>query len=231
MAQLGDEHRILADFVGIDGEVIKAAAERSDPLPRETRQREKLEHLLDKLPPDKKGEYLKQLLTGEATTVQNALKHELRSLAKRPRRNRSGKSVSYGELADAARRVAEGKAQRIKGEKEELRREYLEELGKREDEIWDRVHELVSEKKSKAYDGAVLLMRGLEDLWTTREDREYFLNAVQMTADEFPRLSGFRRRLEVAGWLEPKKEDIRLKWQREQYRENNPPEREIDLKW
>ncbi len=126
---------------------------------------------------------------------------------------------------------AEREAQRIKEEEAKRRREYLDELAKREGEIWGRVHSLVSEKKSKAYDGAVLLLRGLDDLWITRDDREHFLNAVQLIADEFPRLSGFHQRLEVAGWLKPKKEDIRLKWQREHYQENNPPGREIDLKW
>jgi hypothetical protein len=229
MGQLGDEHRTLADFVGVDGGVMKAAAERSDPLPGGKRQQEKLERFLDKLSSEKKEEYLRRLLVGDAAAVQSALKRELRSLDRRPRRTQSGKSVSYGELADAARRAAEQEARRIKEEKERRRREYLEELGKREDEIWDRVHELVSEKKTKAYDEAVLLLRGLEDLWTTREDREHFLNAVQLIADEYPRLTGFRRRLEEAGWLDPKKDDIRLKYRRERWLGKNTLQREIDL--
>ena len=231
MGQLGDEHRVLADFVGVDGGVMKAAAERSDPLPGGNRQRESLDRYLNKLSPEKKEEYLQRLLAGDATAVQSALKRELRSLAKRPRRSRSGKSVSYGELADAASRAAEREARRIKEEKEKRRREYLEELGRREDEIWDRVHELVAEKKTKAYDEAVQLLRALEDLWTTREDQEHFLNAVQLIADEFPRLTGFRGRLEVAGWLEPKKEDIRLKYRQERWNDNNPLQYEINLKW
>ena len=231
MGNSGDEHRILADFVGVDGGVMKAAAERSDPLPGGKRQQEKLERFLAKLPAEKKEEYLQRLLTGDATAVQSALKRELRSLGKLPRRSQSGTSVSYGELADAARRAAEREARRIKEEKEKRRREYLEELGRREDEIWDRVHALVSEKKTRAYDDAVLLLRGLEDLWTTREDREHFLSSLQLIADEFPRLIGFRGRLEAAGWLEPKNEDIRLNYRREQWLNKNPLQREIDLKW
>lgn len=231
MGELGDEHRILAEFVGVDRRVINAAAEHSDPLLRGERQRENLERYLPKLPLRKKEEYLQRLLSGDATAVQSALKRELRSQAKRPPRSRSGKSVSFCDLADAARRVAEREERRIKEEKEKRRHDYLEELGRREDEIWDRVHELVSEKKSKAYDEAVLLLRGLEDLWTTREDREHFLSAVRVLADEFPRLTGFRRRLEEAGWLELKKEDIRLKMRRERWLDKNPMQREIDLKW
>ncbi len=125
--------------------------------------------------------------------------------------------MSYPELADTARRAAEREARRLKEEKENQRREYLEELGKREDELWDRVNELVSEKQTKAYDEAVQLLRGLDDLWSTRENRKHFLNAVRSLADEFPRLSEFRHRLAVAGWLEPKTRDLRLlNWKREQ---------------
>jgi len=64
-----------------------------------------------------------------------------------------------------------------------------------------------------------------------RENLEHFLNAVRVVADEFPRLTGFRGRLEAAGWLEPKKEDIRLNYRRERWTANNPLQREIDLKW
>ncbi|MBB5352099.1 hypothetical protein HNR46_002340 [Haloferula luteola] len=231
MGQLKDEHKTLADFVGVCGGLMKAAAERSDPLPAETAPQEDLAHHLGKLSKARKEEYLQQLLDGDATAVQSALRRELRSLGKQPRRSRSVKNISYRELADAARCAAEQEARRIKEEKEKRRRDYLAELERREDEIWDRVNERVAKKETKAYDEAVLLLRALEDLWTTRGDREYFLNAVRLIAEEFPRLTGFRGRLEEAGWLNPKREHLLLPIKRERWSEKNPLQREIDLKW
>ncbi|MEM9282449.1 MAG: hypothetical protein AAGA96_11530 [Verrucomicrobiota bacterium] len=231
MAQLEDEHQILAEFVGVDGGLIRQAAERSDRLRNDEPKQENLEPLLDKLPAEKKEAYLQRLLTEEATSVQIALRRELLRMRGRPRRDRSRKSVSFRELAGKARHAAELEARFLKEEKEKRRRDYLEELETRESEIWDRVHALVSEKKTKAYDESVLLLRGLEDLWTEREDREHFLNAVQLVADEFPRLTGFRWRLEEAGMLEPKSESIHSTYWREQWEKSNPLQREIDLNW
>lgn len=90
---------------------------------------------------------------------------------------------------------------RLAEEKERKRREYLAELGRREDESWDRVGELVAEKKVKSYDEAVLLLRGLKDLWTSRDDVETCYQGVRAIVQNFPRLIGFRSRVEQAGLL------------------------------
>lgn len=231
MGQLGDEHRVLADFAGVNGGLMKVAAKCSDPLSAPSRPRADLALHLGKLPAATRDDYLQRLLDGDASAVQSALKRELRTLGRQPRRRHPEKTVRYRDLADEARRAAEQEARRIKEEKEKRRRDYLAELGRREDGIWDRVNELVAEKKTKAYDEAALLLRGLEDLWSTREDREHFLNAVKLIADEFPRLTGFRRRLEEAGWLDPKIQPIWLEGRRERWREKNPLQREINLNW
>lgn len=231
LAQLGDEHRILSDFVEVNPGLIKQAAERSAPLSKRRRKEEQLDRNLDKLTPERKEDLLRELVIGDAVGAQNALIRELRTLGDQPRPKLSGKTVNYVELAEAARREAEQEALRIKEEKEKRRHEYLVELGTREDALWDRVHELVSEKKTKAYEEAVLLLRGLEDLWISREDRDHFLAAVEVVAEEFPRLVGFRGKLEIAGWLQPKKNDRWLEDRRAQWQKQNPLERELNLEW
>lgn len=231
MGQLNNKHGVVVSFIGVDQGVVEAAAERSDSLPVGKRQLEELDRYLDKLSPDRTVAYLLRLLDGDATSVQSALKRELRSFVERPRRSRSVKRVHYRELADAARLVAEQEARIEKEKKETRRREYLEELGRREDGIWERVHTLVSGKKTRGYEDAVRLLRGLEDLWSTRKDRAHFLRAVKLIVDEFPRLSGFHRRLEEAGMLKPKKETVYTRSRQERWSENNPLEREIDLNW
>ena len=143
--------------------------------------------------------------------------------------NYLGDVICYEDLANAAEHEAQLEAQRAKEEKERRRKEYLTELGQREDGLLDRVHELVSEKKTKSYDEAVLLLRGLEDLWVSRNDREHFLKAVESIANEFSRLTGFRERLEAAGWLEPKKKNAYLDVRRKRFAEQNPLGREINF--
>lgn len=231
MGQLSGEHGVVVGFIGVDQGVVEAAAERSDSLPGRKRQVEKLDRYLDKLSHDRKQAYLLRLLDGDATAVQSALKRELRSFVKRPRRSRAVKQVHYRELADASRLAAERVARIEKEKKEARRREYLEELGQREDGIWERVHTLVSGKTTRGYDEALLLLRGLEDLWSTRKDRAHFLRALKLIVDEFPRLSGFHRRLEEAGMLKPKKETVYTISRQERWSESNPLEREIDLNW
>ena len=76
----------------------------------------------------------------------------------------------------------------------------------------------------------MLLLRGLEDLWVSRDDREYFLKAVECIANEFPRLTGFRGRLEKAGWLEPAKMTVAAQSQRERWLKQNPLDQEINFK-
>ena len=230
MAKLEEEHRILIDFVGVNERLIKQAAERSRPLPKKKKVEEPLDIHLSKLPVDRKEDYVRRLVSEDAHTVQSDLKRELRKLGNCQSPNYLGEVVCYEDLANAAKHEAQLEApQRAKEEKERRRKEYLAELGQREDELLDRVHELVSEKKTKSYDEAVLLLRGLEDLWVSRDNREHFLKAVECIANEFSRLTGFRGRLEAAGWLEPKKKNAYLEIRRERFAEQNPLGREINF--
>ncbi|NWK54708.1 hypothetical protein HW115_03740 [Verrucomicrobiaceae bacterium N1E253] len=230
MAKLEEEHRILADFVGVNEELIKQAAERSRPLPRTKKVEKSLDLHLPKLSIEKKEDYVKRLLSEDAHSVQSELKRELRKLGGYRQSSYLGGDVCYDDLANAAKREARLEAQRMKEEKERRRKEYLLELGNREDELLDRIHELVSEKKTKSYEEAVLLLRGLEDLWVSRDDREYFIQAVKCIANEFPRLTGFRGRLEKAGWLEPAKMTVVAQNQRERWLKQNPLDQEINFK-
>lgn len=230
MAALEEEHRILIDFVGVDEGLLKQAAERSKPLPGKRKMEDALDQYLSKLSADQREGYIRRLVSEDALALQSALRRELRVLGNHRPPNYLGEIVRYQELADAAKREAQMKAQKAKEKEERRRKEYLAELGNREDELLDRVHELVSEKKSKSYDEAVLLLRGLEDLWMSRGDRGYFLEAVECIANEFPRLTGFRGRLEDAGWLEPKKANTYLEARRKRFAEKNPLGREINFR-
>ncbi len=229
MAKLEEEHQILVDFVGLNQRLIKLAAEQSCPLPEKKNVGESLHIHLSKLPVDRKEDYVRRLISEDAHTVQSDLKRELRKLGNVRLPNYLGDVICYDDLANAAEHQAQLEAQRAKEEKERRRKEYLTELGQREDDLLNRVHELVSEKKPKSYDEAVLLLRGLEDLWGSRNDREHFLKAVESIANEFSRLTGFRDRLEAAGWLEPKRKNDYLDIRRERFAEQNPLGREINF--
>ena len=209
--------------------MIKLAAAQSHPLPGKKKVEESLDIHLSKLPVDRKEDYLKRLVLEDAHTVQSELKRELRKLGNVRLPNYLGDVIRYEDLANAAVHKAQLEAQRAKEEKERRRKEYLTELGQREDDLLDRVHELVSEKKTKSYDEAVLLLRGLEDLWVSRNDRKHFLKTVKSIANEFSRLTGFRGRLEIAGWLEPQRKNAYMDIRRERFAEQNPLGREINF--
>ncbi len=170
MADLDVEHGVVSRFVGIDELLIKQASERSLPLPQKKKRQDSLDHYLPKLPVKRKEEFLRRLVSEDAFTVKSALVNELRKLGNQPRSNYLGESISYQDLAQAAKAEAQLQEQRAKEEKERRRKAYLEKLGQHEHKLLQRVHELVAEKKTKSYEAALLLLRGLEDLWVSRND-------------------------------------------------------------
>ena len=142
MATLEEEHRILVDFVGVNKRLIKLASEQSRPLPEKKEVGESLEIHFSKLPVDKKEDYIRRLTSEDAYTVQSELKRELRKLGNVQAPNYLGDLISYGDLANAAEHEAQQEARRAQEEKERRRKEYLTELGQRENDLLDRVHQL-----------------------------------------------------------------------------------------
>lgn len=229
LMKLKEEHQVVAEFVGVDQRLIEQAAKRSQPLPHARKANTSLEKYLSKLSTESRDEYLKRLLLDEANSVQRALRDELKQYVIGRPLTCLGELISFEELADAVEKEAEAKARKTKEEKEKHRLKYLKKLEEHEHEILNRAYELVSEKKTKSYDEAVILLRGLEDLWVTRNDHDHFLITVQGFVKKFPRLTGFQRRLESAGWLTFKKDNLRSAHLREKFQEENPIDREIDF--
>lgn len=229
MAQLTEDHQTLIDFIEVNGDILDQVAPLSENLPKKQDLTDRLHPHLSRLSDEKKNHVLEYLLQGQVDAAQSGLRRELTRLAGVDPAPKPGPGIAYADLATKAGSAVRAEQQRREAEKVEQRRKYLEELGRREDEIWDRVNDLVAGKTTKGYDEAVLLLRGLEDLWTSRDDAEHFLTGVRTVTESFPRLTGFRRRLQEPGWIEPDKKIAIMQHAAERWRERNPLEREIDF--
>jgi hypothetical protein len=67
-----------------------------------------------------------------------------------------------------------------------------------EERLWDRADELISEKNTKSYDGAVRVMAVLKLLGCHEGKWESYLEGVVGLKERYPRLNGLHRRMEDA---------------------------------
>lgn len=228
--ELTDDLTVLTRFVGLDMALVKAAAESSETLSLNRPPKPNFDDRLRELDPEKKEEFLRRLLHDDPNSVKSALLRELRRKDHDAQPIPLGKIVEFSELVARAERAAELAEQREKEAKAKRRIEYLEEFTRVEDLVWARVRELIAEKKPKSYEAAVLLLRGLEDLWSTRNRRSHFLNAVAQIAVDFPRLVNLKSQLEIAGYIEPNGRGAWFETHQQEWLTENPLDREIDLK-
>lgn len=68
----------------------------------------------------------------------------------------------------------------------------------REERLWERADELISEKDTKSYDFAVRILAVLKLLRCHEGKWESYLEGVVGLKERYPRLSGFHQRMESA---------------------------------
>lgn len=192
----------FADFLRIDPDLIRAAAERSaaatsDPDPAALR------GWVAALPAEKAADFLVRIAERDAVSVRAELLRRCRE-AQGEDGAEQAEPRTVAELLEAAERVA---AERVRAEQAEAARERtrreraeaaarerrLADLSEREEEAWRRLHELVAGKNAAAYDEAVRLLLDLREL-AARDGRKDEVDA--RTAAVRERHGGKRRFVE-----------------------------------
>jgi len=112
--------------------------------------------------------------------------------------------ISMGEAyaSDRKRRIAEQKAkERARKERERaiIREKYLNDLAKREDQVWKQVDELIKTKRQSDYDSAVQLLVDLRDLSIKMNNDRPFQERLQSLREKHNRKPSLVRRLNEAG--------------------------------
>ena len=172
----------LIEFLGIDEDLVQAAAATSSPLGAGPA-REELHAWIRNLPDQEKNELLVTAALESGERWRNELMrrfHEQNKPITSPISDRIRRNVS--DLLTAVQAGAKAREQRLeeeravqaarrKAQEEADRARYLDELAKREQATWHQVAMHIQKRQPKEYDKAVQLLSDLRDL-AVRQDRE-----------------------------------------------------------
>ncbi|MFF7216103.1 hypothetical protein ACFZAU_37170 [Streptomyces sp. NPDC008238] len=174
LASLTGSQRALADFLGVDADLLAAAAERSGPATAKAVDRSVLAAFVASLPAADKDALLVEAALGTAPSPGPRLLARYRATAvPAPRGGTVRRSAA--ELLDAARRRRTERRQhertaRVAAEDSraraaaKAREAHLERLAQNIEQAWRDVDGLIAQKKAGAYDTAVALLADLRDL-------------------------------------------------------------------
>jgi hypothetical protein len=198
----------LIEFLGIDEDLIKAAAVASAPL-KAGPSRKELATWVRSLPENEKDDLLVGFLSesGERWRVEllqrfqreNAVAASYGTIERRTVKDlltaarvcadERARQLSAKRAADAARKKAKDEADRTL---------FLDQLAKREDSAWKQVEGYIQKRQPKDYDRAVILLTDLHDL-AVRQGREAgFRSALAKIRKTHTAKESFLRRLAKA---------------------------------
>jgi hypothetical protein len=208
LAELSAPLNSLIEYLAIDEGLVQIAATASVPLHagpsrkelatwiRDLPERDKDDLLLTAaLDPGErcKSQLLQrfQLQNAHSTahsTAQRRTAGELLAAA-RSRANERTRVLTAKRAADAARQKAKDEADRI---------EYLKQLAKRKDAVWNQVEAYIQKRQPKDYDRAVILLTDLRDLAVYQGSASEFQAALENLRKNHAAKDTFLRRLTKA---------------------------------
>ncbi|MGF1613546.1 MAG: hypothetical protein ACFCVA_06425 [Gammaproteobacteria bacterium] len=213
LSELNAPLQSLVNFLGIDEDLIAAAAECSEPNADLSLSRQDIVRWLAQFPAADKDAVLTSLLEGEnphaaALFRQRALR-DIRGAKPTGRRDRRGNQRSVAVLLVRAEEIAEARMQkeaeeraRAKALRErelaEKREAYLKSLVGKEQQLWVQVEQLIAMRMAKPYDQAVTLLRDLRDLADRRGTRTKFSQRMSALYREHAKKSALAARLQKA---------------------------------
>ena len=68
--------------------------------------------------------------------------------------------------------------------------------------LWDKIDELIKEKKTKSYDEAVKILKNLKDLSLHKKSFNNFVKKVEQIKNNYKNLSGLKWRIKEAKLVE-----------------------------
>lgn len=164
----------LADFLGIDADLIAAAAERSPDEQVSTSSRKEIDEWVRALPSAEKDAIVVRLIAGDdphlSAEVRQRAIFEIGGRRSDERLGRTtGEILARAAIIAAERKKKEAERRAIeKARRErveaEARKKRLESFAGKENELWAAVDRLIATKQPRRYDEAVSLLQDLHDL-------------------------------------------------------------------
>ncbi len=201
--------RALADFLGIDKDILAAAALTSPPAPSPHDSEREMAQWLSSIQVDEARQYLLLLLQGKARQAEQQIQQKyamsLRtSLSTQTVPARESRSVAkLQQLAEqfrTERREREKKKRSRESAKRRQERErYLATLTEDFEQHWKQVSDLAEQRTSSAYDHARDLLVDLSEAASLTQRRDDFLKRLSQFRATYARRSALLQRLDKAG--------------------------------
>ncbi|MBE0688846.1 MAG: hypothetical protein IH587_01835 [Anaerolineae bacterium] len=188
----------LIEFYELDQDLVAAAVQDS---PRQEASAPDLAAHIDKLPAEEQRALLVRLLNGEQH-LDLELRRRLLELA--PPASGTESSISRRSIkalmamADEMKRERKAKQREAR---EAAQRKRLEKIAAQKDALWMQVMNLIAEKKIKAYDQAVEILKDLRDLAVYQQQEADFYEKTADIITQYPKLSGLHDRMRRAQLL------------------------------
>ncbi len=209
LAQLDGPHKDFAEFLEVDADLLAVAVEASAPLRASESSDASVARWLATIDAAEKDRWLARVVRGEGAQLRWELQARLRESAA-PATGREQGLRTAGEILDRAVAMADERRKRKERERAErrrkdverraaARRQHLDRLEGREPELWQRIDELISTVKPKAYDQAVVLLTDLRDLADRSEDRASWSARLEGLRATHAKKSSLLRRIDKLG--------------------------------
>jgi hypothetical protein len=210
MGELSAPLHALMEFLGIDEDLVEVAASASAPQSAGPSQKE-LAEWIQRLPEKEKDDLLvtATLQSGEGWRIEllrrfqqhvaQQTSHAPAVIQRRTVRDLLAAAQARTEERTRrleAKRAAEAARQKAKAEAERAR--YLDQLEKREGEIWERIAAHIQKRQPNEYDKAVSLLIDLHDLAVRKQRVAAFQSALEELRQAHTAKQGFLRRLAKA---------------------------------
>ena len=212
LGQLTASLESLVEFLRIDSNLIHVAARASQPLQEVQPKQTEIREWVKNFPSAEKDDVLASLIVGEDPALTTDLLRRFikecgsgdREIAEQNEKRTVGELLRAAEeRAEENRRIAAKKAAEEKTRREreaaEHREKYLNEIAKRELDLWNQVETLISTKQPKSYDQAVRLLIDLRDLATRKGKMVEFKARLDALRAAQTRKPSFIERLRRAG--------------------------------
>ncbi len=194
----------FVDFLQIGEALIEVAAQKSEELQEEP-QKETPEtgRLIQNLSEDEKNDFLVRLSRGEknlSTLFNRRLNHL--AAGNRPQKEKvsSGQRTASGLITEADK-LQQKKIEKEKIEAERARREKFKELAANKDQLWQEIYSLIEEKKIKAYDMAVVVLKDLYDLADYEGELSIFNGSINEIVQAYSKRPGLLARMKDSGLI------------------------------
>ncbi|WP_194895105.1 hypothetical protein [Catenulispora pinisilvae] len=207
LAQLTAPQRALADFLRVDQDLLKAAAEASAPIVDKPAadQNGAMDSWIDGLTKKQKDETLRRLLSDDHARARKEILRSLQPCAPKPstvRRRMSSLMAAAASQADIREAERQQELERQQGlrdlEAQRHRESQLALLSDRGERPWADVADLIAAKKPTSYDAAIRLLTDLAEISRRRGRSAQFAERLAELRSAHQRKPSLIERLDAA---------------------------------